>query len=394
MGVTPDATPGRGPPPLIPSTSPFPPQRRAFVHRRHESFADSLVRSGSASQVSVMEEGSKPPGKRLSDGHLASRKAEEAVSRRFQAAGWVKSMVGPVDMPYEPSEEEFRLCLRNGLILCSLINKVQPGAVPKVVESHVPSLPPEEQPLSAYQYFENVRNFLVAVEDMKLPTFEASDLEQGSLQVGSTTKIVDCILGLKSYHEWKQCGGNGSWKYTGPLRSPMVSRNMGSFHQHSSPSVPSKALDTLPNSSASSIKKNCRHLDLSHYENPIINGIEKTEECNTNVGQTRRVDSEQILNGALQPKDLTGALIKQLGAEITNSKENVDQNLLGALRSASLNCSTQSIMALIFATLGDKQKDKVPLMRMHTCQRNLPIRSGLAHSAKGTINPNRFLTIA
>lgn len=33
---------------------------------------------------------------------------------------------------------------------------------------------------SAYQYFENVRNFLVAVEDMGLPSFEASDLEQVS----------------------------------------------------------------------------------------------------------------------------------------------------------------------------------------------------------------------
>ena len=32
--------------------------------------------------------------------------------------------------------------------------------------------------LSAYQYFENVRNFLVAMEEMGLPTFEASDLEQ------------------------------------------------------------------------------------------------------------------------------------------------------------------------------------------------------------------------
>lgn len=31
---------------------------------------------------------------------------------------------------------------------------------------------------SAYQYFENVRNFLVAVEEMGLPSFEASDLEQ------------------------------------------------------------------------------------------------------------------------------------------------------------------------------------------------------------------------
>lgn len=32
--------------------------------------------------------------------------------------------------------------------------------------------------LSAFQYFENVRNFLVAVQEMGIPTFEASDLEQ------------------------------------------------------------------------------------------------------------------------------------------------------------------------------------------------------------------------
>ena len=41
----------------------------------------------------------------------------------------------------------------------------------KVVENH-------SQPLSAYQYFENVRNFLVAVEELKLPAFEASDIKR------------------------------------------------------------------------------------------------------------------------------------------------------------------------------------------------------------------------
>ena len=32
--------------------------------------------------------------------------------------------------------------------------------------------------LSAFQYFENVRNFLVAAQEIGLPCFEASDLEQ------------------------------------------------------------------------------------------------------------------------------------------------------------------------------------------------------------------------
>jgi hypothetical protein len=42
-------------------------------------------------------------------------------------------MVGiPLLLSDEPSEEELRLCLQDGLILCNTINKVQPGAVPKV----------------------------------------------------------------------------------------------------------------------------------------------------------------------------------------------------------------------------------------------------------------------
>ena len=40
------------------------------------------------------------------------------------------------------------------------------------------SITREAQPLTAYQYFENVRNFLVAVEELKLPAFEACDLER------------------------------------------------------------------------------------------------------------------------------------------------------------------------------------------------------------------------
>lgn len=51
----------------------------------------------------------------------------------------------------------------------------------QVVESPVDSaLLPDGAALSAFQYFENVRNFLVAAQDMGIPSFEASDLEQVS----------------------------------------------------------------------------------------------------------------------------------------------------------------------------------------------------------------------
>ncbi|VFQ73377.1 unnamed protein product [Cuscuta campestris] len=92
---------------------------------------------------------------------------------------------------------------------------VQPGSVQKVIEA-----PPDSATvadgaaLSAYQYFENVRNFLDVVEQMGLPTFEASDLEQG----GKPYRVVNCVLALKSYSEWKQEGGIGSWKLSGNVK--------------------------------------------------------------------------------------------------------------------------------------------------------------------------------
>ncbi|KAF2288306.1 hypothetical protein GH714_005900 [Hevea brasiliensis] len=172
------------------------------------------------SVVSVVEEILQQHGTwtRSREIDVASRKADEASLRRYEAAGWLRKMIGVVggkELPAEPSEEEFLLGLRSGIILCNVINKVQPGAVPKVVEGPSDSVTvPDGAALSAFQYFENVRNFLVAVEEMGLPNFEASDLGQG----GKSARVVNCVLALKSYSEWKQSGGIGTWKYGGSLK--------------------------------------------------------------------------------------------------------------------------------------------------------------------------------
>ncbi|XP_059294596.1 kinesin-like protein KIN-14I isoform X1 [Lycium ferocissimum] len=148
-----------------------------------------------------------------------ARKAEEAAKNRYEAAAWIRKIVGIVgakNLPAEPSEEEFRLGLRSGMILCNVLNKIQPGAVPKVVESSCDSaINSDGAALSAYQYFENIRNFLVAVQELGIPLFEASDLEQG----GKSSRIVNCVLGLKSYSDWKQEGGTGVWKFGGNIKS-------------------------------------------------------------------------------------------------------------------------------------------------------------------------------
>lgn len=179
----------------------------------------------SFSVASVMEDVLQQHDNRPRDLDLDSRRAEEAATRRYEAAAWLRKMIGVVgarDLPAQPSEEEFRLALRSGLILCYVINKVDPGAVPKVVESPCDSAAvPDGAALSIYQCFENVRNILVAVGQMGLPTFEASDLEQG----GKSSRIVNCILALKSYSERKQTGGNGAWKFGGNLKPITSGKN-------------------------------------------------------------------------------------------------------------------------------------------------------------------------
>lgn len=37
-------------------------------------------------------------------------------------------------------------------------------------------------------------------------------------QGGASSRIVNCILGLKSYGEWKQAGGTGVWKFGGNVK--------------------------------------------------------------------------------------------------------------------------------------------------------------------------------
>ncbi|KXG23658.1 kinesin-like protein KIN-14Q [Sorghum bicolor] len=172
--------------------------------------------------AAVLEEAMRRGTGSVGDDDVAARRAEEAAIRRHEAASWLRKTVGAVcakDLPEEPSEEEFQLGLRNGIVLCNALNKAQPGAIPKIVG--VPSdtaVPADGSALCAYQYFENLRNFLVVIQDFGLPTFEVSDLEKG----GKSVRIVDCILALKSFSESKKTGRQAACKYGG-IPKPLAS---------------------------------------------------------------------------------------------------------------------------------------------------------------------------
>ncbi|KAL3637227.1 hypothetical protein CASFOL_019526 [Castilleja foliolosa] len=250
---------------------------------------------------------------RVGELNLASRRAEEAALRRCQAVYWLDYLVGPLGIPSQPSEKEFISCLRNGLILCNVINKIQPGSVSKVIEKTAPSpsLLWDSQPLPAYQYFENVRNFLVAVQELKLPNFEASVFERENLEVGSSTKVVDCILALKDYHEWKQMtGGNGFYK---PPRSPIVVRSSGRIDGRDS----------------------ARQLDMSRGTNkpllPSESDIRKLEE----------------------------AMVKALAQHMSDAKENMDSNLAESNLSGNVD-SVNFLSKILSSCLEEQFRKRCP----------------------------------
>ncbi|KAK7336533.1 hypothetical protein VNO77_17076 [Canavalia gladiata] len=272
------------------------------------------------------------------DFNMASRKAEETAWRRYEATQWLESLVGPLGISNHPSERELISCLRNGLILCNAMNKIHPGAVPKVVDSQVASqsLTWDSQPLPAYQYFENVRNFLVALEELKLPAFEASDLERDTLEMGSAAKVVDCILALKSFQELKQMNNNGSSKY---IKSPLHVQSASRMH-----------------SSAAAVSHSdaCKHLDLS-------------------ATLDKRLPVES--NFPKREAEIVQSLVKLLVDRMIDAKENIDGNIIASLRNEHLVTDPIKVFNQIMACCNGEQ----PPTRFHEAfvkeKSNLPLQS-------------------
>ncbi|KAF7804066.1 kinesin-like protein KIN-14L [Senna tora] len=257
------------------------------------------------------------------DLNLASRKAEEAAWRRYEAAKWLETEVGPLGLSNQPSEREFISCLRNGLILCNAINKIHPGAVTKVVDSQVPSqsITRDSQPLPAYQYFENVRNFLVAADELKIPAFEASDIERDTVEIGSVSKVVDCILALKSHQEWKLTNTeNGYHKH---VKSPLVMQSASRMHSRAPVAFSSDA---------------CRRLDLSATS-----------------------EKEHSLQGDVQNPEakIVEAIVKLLVDCMVDAKENIDGNLVASLHNGQQD--PIKLFSVIMSTcLGEQLQTKCP----------------------------------
>ncbi|CAA7044245.1 unnamed protein product [Microthlaspi erraticum] len=296
--------------------------------------------------ASVMEDVLQQHGNGLRDDDLESRRAEEAASRRYEAASWLRKMVGVVgakDLPAEPTEEGLRLGLRSGIILCKVLNKVQPGAVSKVVESPCDALVVADgAPLSAFQYFENVRNFLVAIQEMGFPTFEASDLEQG----GKASRVVNCVLAIKSYDEWKQSGGIGVWKFGGSIKAPTIGKS-------------------------SFVRKNSEPFMNSLSRTSSINNEKSTSETASNKGSNSGSLSTLVraVLSDKKPEDVPN-LIESLLSKVVQEFENRVSNQYHLVREAPRETTSSHNNKSFVQPLGEREREEKSFKAMKKDETN------------------------
>lgn len=75
-----------------------------------------------------------------------------------------------------------------------------------------------------------------------------------NLEAGSAAKVVDCILGLKAFYEWKlsMSNGNGLYKH---MRSPLVMHSATRIHGRSTAGASSDSCRRLFDMSTASEKQ-------------------------------------------------------------------------------------------------------------------------------------------
>ncbi|WJX53950.1 hypothetical protein P8452_39889 [Trifolium repens] len=103
----------------------------------------------------------------------------EEGSRLALLIEWINAVLPNFNLPLETSEEELRECLRDGSVLCSILDKLVPGSL---------------EGSSSLDEPVDVERFLVALDELGLSGFEISDLEQGSM-----VPVLQCLENLKAH---------------------------------------------------------------------------------------------------------------------------------------------------------------------------------------------------
>ncbi|XAR63915.1 Minus-end-directed kinesin ATPase, partial [Bertholletia excelsa] len=113
---------------------------------------------------------------------ISSNGGDAQAKQRALLIEWINSLLPNLKLPIYASDEELRGCLHDGSVLCQILNKLVPGSVIECDISGHPSA-----------HAENLKRFLQVMDLMKLPKFQASELEKGSMK-----NVLECLIALKA----------------------------------------------------------------------------------------------------------------------------------------------------------------------------------------------------
>ncbi|XP_029127714.1 kinesin-like protein KIN-14J [Cajanus cajan] len=101
---------------------------------------------------------------------------------------WINAVLPNFNLPLDTSEEELRACLRDGAVLCSILDNLVPGLV---------------KGSGSLNELIGVKKFLAALDELGLSGFELSDLEQGSM-----VPVLQCLETLKTHFAYNAAREN------------------------------------------------------------------------------------------------------------------------------------------------------------------------------------------
>ncbi|XP_074580885.1 kinesin-like protein KIN-14C [Curcuma longa] len=110
----------------------------------------------------------------------------EMAKRRSDVIEWLDNLFPGLRMPVDASEEELQARLLDGSLLCGILRRLSPGYSNEMRNDNYDS--------SLENSSENITKFVSAVENMGLPGFNVSDLEQGAVSA-----VVYCLWSLKDH---------------------------------------------------------------------------------------------------------------------------------------------------------------------------------------------------
>ncbi|KAH1135528.1 hypothetical protein GLYMA_05G208100v4 [Glycine max] len=101
---------------------------------------------------------------------------------------WINAVLPNFNLPLDTTEEELRARLRDGSVLCSILDNLVPGSV---------------KGSGSLNELIGVKRFLVALDELGLSGFELSDLEQGSM-----VPVLQCLETLKTHFAYNTAQEN------------------------------------------------------------------------------------------------------------------------------------------------------------------------------------------